>query len=127
MLTVAATDQTGSVASFSSRSRWVDLAAPGANIPVADAATGGWTAADGTSFATPIVSGAAAWLWTARPELDAGQVSEILRRSSRDIDLPGRDAASGFGLVDVGAALAAPTPVRDGGEPNDGPQRAGIR
>ena len=121
VLTVAATDETGSVASFSSRSRWIDLAAPGTNIPVADAATGGWTVADGTSFATPIVSGAAAWLWTARPELDAGQVSEILRRSSRDIDLPGRDAASGFGLVDLGAALAAPTPVRDGGEPNDGP------
>jgi hypothetical protein len=123
VLTVAATQVDGTPAPWSSTSRYVDLAAPGAQIPVAavDAETGAesWAAWDGTSFAAPLVSGAAAWVWTARPTLDAGQVAEILRRTARDISPTGRDTASGFGLLDVPAALAAPAPVNDPSEPND--------
>ncbi|MFN8223531.1 MAG: S8 family serine peptidase [Gaiellales bacterium] len=119
VVTVAATGRDGSVTSFSSRSPYVDLAAPGDGIVVASALTGSWEEASGTSFSAPIVSGAAAWLWTMRPELDAGQVAEILRRSARDIGLPGRDTATGFGMLDLPAALAAPTPRRDPFEPND--------
>jgi Subtilase family len=117
--TVAATDQSGAVASFSSRSPYVDLAAPGDNILVASALGKNWQPSSGTSFSSPLVAGAAAWIWTARPSLDAGQVAEILRRSARDIDQPGRDPASGFGILNVGAALALPSPIRDPYEPND--------
>ena len=120
VLTVGATTRAGTVASFSSRSPYVDLAAPGTGVTVATALGRGWQAGSGTSFSTPLVAGAAAWVWTARPELDAGQVAEILRRSARDIDAPGRDASSGFGLLDVRAALARPAPIRDPFEPNDG-------
>ena len=119
VLTVAATDRTGGVAPFSSRSPYVDIAAPGDGIVVASALGRDWRPSSGTSFSSPLVAGAAAWLWTARPELDAGQVAEILRRSARDIDQPGRDPASGFGMLDVQAALALPSPVRDPFEPND--------
>ncbi len=119
VLTVAATDEQNRVASFSSRSRFVDLAAPGVDITVASALDDGWDSEDGTSFASPIVAGAAAWVWTARPKLDAGQLFEIMRRSATDIDAPGRDDASGYGLLDVPAALAGPAPVRDPLEPND--------
>jgi hypothetical protein len=123
VLTVAATQPDGSVAPWSSRSRFVDVAAPGAQIPVAtvEPQTGatGWAPEDGTSFATPIVSAAAAWLWTVRPTLDAGQVAQILRSTATDIGAPGRDPASGFGLLNLPAALAAPTPPRDANEPND--------
>lgn len=123
VLTVAATRPDGSVASFSSASRFVDLAAPGAEIPVAtvDPETGatGWSLADGTSFSAPLVSGTAAWVWTLRPSLDAGQVAQILRTSATDIGAPGRDVASGFGLLNVQAALSSPAPARDPGEPND--------
>jgi hypothetical protein len=123
VLTVAATQPDGSVAPWSSRSRFVDLAAPGAQIPVAtvDPATGGtgWAPEDGTSFATPIVSAAAAWIWTVRPTLDAGQVAQILRSTATDIGAPGRDPSSGYGLLNLPAALSAPTPPRDGSEPND--------
>jgi hypothetical protein len=123
VLTVAATQQDGSVAPFSSASRFVDLAAPGAQIPVAtlDPETGTpiWALADGTSFAAPLVSGAAAWIWTLRPSLDAGQVAQILRSSATDIGAPGRDAASGFGLLNVPAALSLPAPVKDQSESND--------
>jgi Subtilase family len=117
--TVGATDQTGGVASFSSRSNYVDLAAPGDNIIVASALGNDWRAASGTSFSSPMVAAAAAWVWTARPDLTAGQVAEILRRSATDIAPAGRDQSSGFGMLNVAAALALPAPIRDPYEPND--------
>jgi subtilisin family serine protease len=127
VLTVAATQPDGAVTSWSSRSRFVDIAAPGAQIVVAtvDPVTGttGWEPEDGTSFASPLVAGAAAWLWTVRPRLDADQVAQILRATATDIGTAGRDQASGFGLLDVPAALAAPAPVKDQTEPNDQPSQ----
>ena len=119
VLTVGATDTANEIAAFSSRSRYVDLAAPGVAIPIATAIGKGWRTGDGTSFAAPIVSGAAAWVWTVRPELDATQLFEVMRRSAVDIGAPGRDDAAGFGLLNVPAALAFPAPVRDPLEPND--------
>ena len=119
VLTVGATDETDTPVPFTTRSPYVDLAAPGVDIPVASALDRGWRAEDGTSFSSPIVAGAAAWLWTARPTLDAGQVAEILRRSARDVGAPGYDQASGYGILDMTAALAAPTPTPDTAEPND--------
>ena len=117
--TVAATDRSGAVAPFSSRSTFVDVAAPGDDILVASALGQNWRSASGTSFSSPIVAAAAAWIWTARPDLDAGQVAEILRRSATDIAPAGRDHASGFGMLNVAAALALPAPIRDPFEPND--------
>ena len=127
VLTVAASDRSNRIASFSSQSRFVDLAAPGADVPVAQAlneTTGAvdetWSFdGDGTSFSTPLVSGASAWVWTARPELDATQLFEVMRRSAVDIGTPGRDDAAGFGLLNLPAALAYPAPIRDPFEPND--------
>jgi len=119
VLTVAASDRANGVAPFSSRSRFVDLTAPGVDIPIATAIGKGWRTGDGTSFAAPLVSGASAWVWTVRPELDATQLFEVMRRSATDIDVQGRDDLSGFGLLNVSAALAYPAPVRDPLEPND--------
>ena len=117
--TVAATDRAGNVAAFSSRSRYVDLAAPGADITVATALGRTWRTASGTSFSSPMVAAAAAWVWTVRPTLTAGQLAEILRRSARDLPPTGRDPASGFGMLNVASALALPAPVADPYEPND--------
>jgi hypothetical protein len=117
VLTVAATDANDDVAAFSTESLGVDLAAPGQDVPVA--AGRGYTAASGTSFASPIVAGAAAWLWTARPELEKTQVMEVLRRTAHDVAAPGRDADTGFGIVDIAAALKLPPPAVDPLEPND--------
>src|SRR6188472_2534082 len=119
VLTVAATDKTGNVAPFSSRSRYVDLAAPGTDIVVASALGKSWRPASGTSFSSPMVAAAAAWVWTARPELTAAQVAEVLRRSATDIAPAGRDQSSGFGMLNVAGALALPAPIRDPFEPND--------
>jgi hypothetical protein len=128
VLTAGAIDRDGVVASFSSQSRFVDLVAPGTAITTAwpinaDESPTGYRTNDGTSFAAPLVAGAAAWVWTVRPDLDSSQLFEVMRRSARDIDPPGRDPASGFGVLDVGAALAAPAPVRDPLEPNESPDQ----
>ncbi len=119
VLTVGASDQSNGVAPFSSRSRFVDLAAPGVAIPIATAIGKGWRTGDGTSFASPLVSGAAAWVWTVRPALDASQLFEIMRRSAVDVGAPGRDDAAGYGILDVPSALSYPAGVRDPLEPND--------
>ena len=113
VLTVGASDRLSRIAGFSSRSRFVDLAAPGVGIPIATALGKGWRDGDGTSYAAPLVSGATAWVWTVRPELDATQLFEVMRRSAVDIGTPGRDDAAGFGLLNVPAALAYPAPVVD--------------
>ena len=119
VLTVGASDRSNRVASFSSRSRFVDLAAPGVGMPIATAVGKGWREGDGTSYAAPLVSGASAWVWTVRPELDMTQLFEVMRRSAVDIGAPGRDDAAGFGLLNLPAALAYPEPIRDPFEPND--------
>jgi len=110
------------VASFSSVSPANDVAAPGVNI-VGDVPLShdpsGLQSGDGTSFAAPIVSAAAAWVWTLRPTLTVSQIAGVLREGARDIGPPGFDNASGWGIVNIPAALAAPAPPTDPGEPND--------
>jgi Subtilase family len=124
VLTVAATDRSNRVAYFSSSSPGMDLAAPGLGVPVAVPNVfsddgSGYDALDGTSFAAPIVTAAAAWVWTVRPRLDRTQLAELLRLSARDIGQPGYDHNSGYGLLNIPNALARPTPVADAQEPNE--------
>lgn len=122
VLSVAATDSAAAVTYFSHASPTVDVAAPGDRVPVAvpqPIDPSGYRVGSGTSFSAPIVAGAAGWVWTARPELDAGQVLEVMRRSARDLGPPGFDADTGFGMLDVPAALAYPAPVPDPLEPNE--------
>ena len=119
---VAASHPNGSVAAFSSASPAIDIAAPGVEIPIAvphRKNASGYSKGTGTSYAAAIVAGAAAWVWTMRPDLQASQVAEILRRSARDLGTPGPDNDSGWGLLDVAAALRTPAPPPDPQEPND--------
>lgn len=122
VLTVSATDENDEPAFFSSSSQAVDLAAPGQNIPVAVPVAydpDGFDLGDGTSFSAPLVSGAAAWVWTMRPDLDASQLFELMRRSAKDVWKRGFDEDTGFGLLNVPRALALRAPRPDPLEPND--------
>ena len=122
VLTVAATTEQDAPTAFSSSSNAVDLAAPGQHIPVAVPlwmSPSGYVRADGTSFAAPLVSGAAAWVWTVHPRLDVTQLFELMRRSARDVWRPGWDKDTGFGVLDIPNALSFPAPAVDPQEPND--------
>ncbi|MDW8337868.1 MAG: S8 family serine peptidase [Thermoleophilia bacterium] len=94
----------------------------------------------GTSFAAPQVSAAAAVIRALRPRLAPEQVRAIVTRSAVDQTpatgcggcAPGRDALTGWGRLDVAAAIAAlvqPLPPRDRFEANDdvGPRAQRIR
>jgi subtilisin family serine protease len=86
--------------------------------------------AEGTSFAAPQVSAAAATLIAMRPDLGPDQVTTILEQTAVDVNAAsgcrtcplGRDALTGWGRLDVTAALAAldgPLPPLDRFETND--------
>jgi hypothetical protein len=122
VLTVGATDHTGRAAPFSSASDGVDVAAPGVGISAAVPflyTVDGYQFLNGTSFSTPIVSGAAALVWTVRSDLDSGQIFNLLRSSATDIAPRGFDSETGFGMLDIPAALVRQAPNRDSTEPND--------
>jgi hypothetical protein len=122
VFTVAATDENDAVAPFSSISPANDIAAPGIDL-IGDVPLtrdpNGYQQGNGTSFSAPIVTAAAAWIWTLRPTLTVSQLASVLRAGARDIGPPGFDNASGAGLLNIPASLAAPAPPTDPGEPND--------
>lgn len=60
---------------------------------------------DGTSMATPHVSGVAAKIWAARPSCTNRQIREALVGSAIDLGDAGRDDEFGFGLVQAEAAF----------------------
>jgi Subtilase family len=126
VLTVGSTGLDGLADADSSTGTGVDLVAPGESIPVAlpsalddDGTADGIARANGTSFAAPMVSGVALWLIAARPGLSPSQYADILRATAKDLGASGWDARTGFGIVNLAAALTAPVPVTDRGEPND--------
>ena len=88
-LAVGAVTRSGSPALFSNTGPWVSVAAPGEN---------------GTSFATPLVSAAAARVWSANPALTALQVVSLLQETASGHGV--RTDALGFGVIDVASAIA---------------------
>lgn len=145
---VSAVRRDGSVPAYSNRDPvYDDIAAPGdamfSTVPRAlgkpscpdvgysDCGPAEFRDAIGTSFAAPQVSAAAALLLGQDPRLTPDQVSWLLERSATDADAatgcgvcpPGRDRFTGWGYLDVEAALTmlttGPLPPADHYEPND--------
>ncbi len=142
---VSAVDSREAWASFSNTDPvFNDIAAPGVGIITTvprsltptgsslDAPPGMTIGSDGTvlgtSFAVPHVTAAAAVLIARHPELTASQVVWILEHTARRLGgTPGvgRDPFTGFGLLDVTAAVkmadgpASELPPADRSEPND--------
>ncbi|HSB39605.1 MAG TPA: S8 family serine peptidase [Gaiellaceae bacterium] len=122
VLTVGATDENDHVTVFSSTSAAMDLAAPGQDMTAAIPTfwnPSGYTSVDGTSFSAPLVSGAAAAVWTLRPKLTNTQLFEVVRRSARDVGKRGWDADTGYGILNVPAAVTRRPPPPDPQEPNE--------
>jgi hypothetical protein len=152
VLGVSALRQNGSVPDYSNRDKvFVDIAAPGdaivstvprnlvdatrpncADQPYSMCGPAEFRDAIGTSFAVPQVSAAAALLLGQDPKLTADQVVWVLERSARDVNAAtgctrcpaGRDSLTGWGRLDVQAALrmlktGVQLPRPDLYEPND--------
>jgi len=157
VLGVSALARDGSSPPFSNRDKiYNDIAAPGQGIfstlpkaltaPFKDCAEQGYSScgpdeyrtAIGTSFAAPQVSAAAAVLLAERPSLQPEQVSALLTRTAVDVNAASgcrhcpllRDELSGWGRLDVTAALRAlggEIPPPDKFEPNDDAGAEAVR
>jgi subtilisin family serine protease len=147
---VSALAKDGSVPDFSNRdSVYNDISAPGEDIfstlpraltaihptcvdqGYSDCGPPEFHPAEGTSFAAPQVSAAAALLLSVKPELTPDQVAALLEHSAVDMNASNgcracpllRDSFSGWGRLDVTAAmlqaLSGPLPPPDRYEAND--------
>ncbi|ANE47334.1 serine protease [Paenibacillus swuensis] len=103
---VAATDSNSRKAAFSNYGAYIDVAAPGVNIP--STYTGGqYAALSGTSMASPHVAALAGLIRSMNPELTNVQIMELMRKSATDLGAAGHDADFGWGQIDVPRALQA--------------------
>lgn len=110
VVSVAASDQAGAVAGFSSRHRYVTLAAPGVNIASLSRVPGSAYSGDGTSQATAIASAVIALVWSKYPKLTGQQVvTRVL--ATLDQRRTQRDTGVGFGVINAYRAVTARVPV----------------
>jgi subtilisin family serine protease len=129
VLTVAATGPDDRRARFANYGRAVKLAAPGVDVLGLRArgsdliafsgasayragaaivgAEGRYYRASGTSFAAAIVSGAASLVISCRPALTGVEAGRVLVQSARSTGAAGVNLLTGYGVLDVRAALAA--------------------
>jgi len=103
---VAATSENGEKASFSNYGDYIDVAAPGDNIPSTYPGNQ-YAALSGTSMASPHVAALAGLIRTINPELSNEEVMTIMRETATDIGTEGKDIYYGYGEIDVARALQA--------------------
>ncbi len=87
----------------------VGSSATAAVSAVTETNVSGYAYLDGTSMATPHVSGVAAIVWSAKPTATNQQVRDALTSTALDLEAAGRDNNTGFGLVQAFAAAEALT------------------
>ena len=101
---VGSVNASKAVSSFSQRNESVKLVAPGEQVvsTYTGSRYGSW---EGTSFAAPLVSGAAALLLGADDTLGPGEMSALLTRSAVRLGEETYSTSYGYGLLNIGRAL----------------------
>lgn len=111
VLTVGGVDRAGvASARASSQGITIGVMAPSENL-VGALPGEGYALWAGTSGATPIVSGIAALVRAAHPELDAANVVNRILATARPVTPTIPDPLYGFGLIDAYDAVAADVPL----------------
>jgi hypothetical protein len=104
---------------------WLDLLVLGEGVTAplpASLCNHGFGFSSGSSFAAPSLGAAVALVQAQRPELTTQQLFELVRRAGTDLGAVGRDDDSGFGALNLAAAMdAAPLAKEDGAEVDDDP------
>merc|ERR1719330_1300477 len=99
VVSVGATDDTDKIASFSSTNSEVDISAPGVEVLSTIGPRSSYAYYDGTSMATPHVSGAALVLWNKFPSATNVEIRDALNGGAIDLGATGRDDFYGNGLL----------------------------
>ncbi|GGB42817.1 S8 family serine peptidase [Fictibacillus barbaricus] len=105
VLSISATDKEDEVTWFTNFGEYIDFAAPGEDI-FSTAANSGYMYMDGTSMATPVVSGTAALMLSKNPLLTENELRDLLIKSSVDLGDPGWDIYYGYGRIDMNKAVS---------------------
>jgi len=124
VITVGAVHSSGTIFELSSRGPSAkgeikpDLVTLGVDVKSALAASkNGENYVSGTSFAAPLVSGAAAILLEARPDLAPSDVKRVLLKTADDLGPLGADNAYGYGALNLTGALQSISAARSGLSP----------
>lgn len=109
VISVAAVNEGGHKAGFSTFHSSVDLSAPGDTQRLLS--HGGYTTARGTSFAAPFIAGLAAMLKSAFPNLTAAQCEQTLKAKAQDVyqsnsNFAGKLGAGFLNALDVKSWMA---------------------
>ncbi len=111
--TVGATNYSDIIANFSSRGPVTlkgkthikpNVCAPGVEI-ISTMPGGGYMAKNGTSMATPHVSGTVALMLEKNPDLKPSQINQILENTAVDLGQAGKDNTYGAGRIDAYKAV----------------------
>ncbi|MGA1407391.1 MAG: S8 family serine peptidase [Ilumatobacteraceae bacterium] len=103
-IAVTAIDPDDQSPAFAQRGDYIDISAPG--VRIVSTAQGEYNTQSGTSMSAAFVSGAAALLFSARPQLTPAEVRDMLILSAIDIGSPGRDSTYGAGRLNIPGAFA---------------------
>jgi minor extracellular protease Epr len=98
VIAVAAIDNLNQRGFFSSTGDEIEISAPGVNV-VSTYLNNHYAMMSGTSMAAPYVSGTLALLKQQNPLMSNSQLRELLKSTTVDLGIKGKDPLFGFGLV----------------------------
>lgn len=103
---VGSVDRGKAISKFSYQNDSVYITAPGQGLYGLGIASGTtYVTGQGTSYAAPMVSAAAALALSIKPELTPAEFRSLLRDTAEDLGEPGWDTVYGHGLLDIGGLL----------------------
>lgn len=105
VITVGAVDKNNELACFSSFQNFKgyskpEIMAPGVAV-LSSLPNENYARLDGTSMATPHISGVAALLLQKNPKLSPAEIKRMMETTATDINKKGKDTETGYGVVNV--------------------------